>query len=142
MRGRLGCRVKQAYGMTEFGGATHIVPDTGGGDAESVGPLLPGNQSRVVDSATGLDVGPGQPGEMLIRSPGTMSGYLNNPAATAATIDAAAGCIPGTWSSPTGRAGSGSSTGSKISSSTRATRWLLPCSRRCCWLTPRSPMPP
>ena len=39
---RLGCRVKQAYGMTELGGGTHIVPDTGGGDPESVGPLLPG----------------------------------------------------------------------------------------------------
>jgi acyl-CoA synthetase (AMP-forming)/AMP-acid ligase II len=84
---RLGCRVKQAYGMTEFGGATHMVPDTGGGDAESVGPLLPGTQARVVDCATGLDVRPGQPGEMLIRTPGTMRGYLDNPEATAATVD-------------------------------------------------------
>jgi len=85
---RLGCRVKQAYGMTEFGGGTHIVPDTGGGDAESVGPLLPGVEARVVDCASGLDVGPGQPGEMLIRTPGVMRGYLANPEATAATIDA------------------------------------------------------
>jgi acyl-CoA synthetase (AMP-forming)/AMP-acid ligase II len=84
---RLGCWVKQAYGMTEFAGATHMVPDTGGGDAESVGPLLPGTQARVVDCATGRDVSPGRPGEMLIRSPGTMRGYLDNPAATAATVD-------------------------------------------------------
>jgi acyl-coenzyme A synthetase/AMP-(fatty) acid ligase len=85
---RLDCRVKQAYGMTEFGGATHIAPDSGDGPAESVGPLLPGAQARVIDCATGLDVGPGQPGELLIRTPGAMRGYLGNPEATAATVDA------------------------------------------------------
>jgi acyl-CoA synthetase (AMP-forming)/AMP-acid ligase II len=85
---RLGCRVKQAYGMTEFGGATHMVPDAGGGPAESIGPLLPGVQARVVDGATGRDARPGQPGEMLIRTPAAMCGYLDNPEATAATIDA------------------------------------------------------
>jgi acyl-CoA synthetase (AMP-forming)/AMP-acid ligase II len=85
---RLSCRVKQAYGMTEFGGATHMAPDSGGGPAESVGPLLPGAQARVIDCATGLDAGPGQPGEMLIRTPGAMRGYLGNPEATAATVDA------------------------------------------------------
>jgi len=41
--------------MTEFGGGTHIVPDTGGGPASSVGPLLPGVQARVIDCASGLD---------------------------------------------------------------------------------------
>jgi acyl-CoA synthetase (AMP-forming)/AMP-acid ligase II len=85
---RLGCQVKQGYGMTELGGASHIVPDTGGGDAGSIGPLLPGAEARVVDCASGLDVKPGQPGEMLIRTPGAMRGYLGNPEATAATIDA------------------------------------------------------
>jgi acyl-CoA synthetase (AMP-forming)/AMP-acid ligase II len=85
---RLGCQVKQAYGMTELGGATHVVPDTGGGPASLIGPLLPGAEARVVDCASGLDLGPGQPGEMLVRTPGAMSGYLGNPEATAATIDA------------------------------------------------------
>jgi acyl-CoA synthetase (AMP-forming)/AMP-acid ligase II len=85
---RLGCRVKQGYGMTELGGATHLVPDTGGACADSVGPLLPGAQARTVDCASGLDVEPGQPGEMLIRTPAAMRGYLDDPEATAATIDA------------------------------------------------------
>jgi acyl-CoA synthetase (AMP-forming)/AMP-acid ligase II len=85
---RLGCQIKQAYGMTEFGGATHMVPDTGGGPAESIGPLLPGVQARVVDCASGLDVRPGQPGEMLVRTPAMMRRYLDDAAATAATIDA------------------------------------------------------
>jgi acyl-CoA synthetase (AMP-forming)/AMP-acid ligase II len=85
---RLGCRVKQAYGMTELGGATHMVPDTGGGDPESIGPPLPGIESRVIDCASGLDAGSGERGELLIRTPGAMRGYLDNQAATAATIDA------------------------------------------------------
>jgi acyl-CoA synthetase (AMP-forming)/AMP-acid ligase II len=84
---RLGCRVKQGYGMTELGGATHMVPDAGGGPAESVGPLLPGAQARVVDCVSGLDAGPAQPGELLIRTPGVMRGYLDNAEAAAATID-------------------------------------------------------
>ena len=53
---RLGCRVKQAFGMTEIGGGTHIArrrrprePDR----PESIGPALPGVECRVVDPETG-----------------------------------------------------------------------------------------
>lgn len=84
---RLGCRVKQAYGMTELGGGTHVAPDRGRDDPESIGPALPGVQCRVVSCATGADLGPGDLGELLIRTPAAMRGYLNNPAATAAAID-------------------------------------------------------
>lgn len=84
---RLGCRVKQAYGMTELGGPSHLAPDTGRDDPESIGPALPGVQCRVVDSVTGAEVGPGELGELLIRTPGAMRGYLNNPAATAGIIE-------------------------------------------------------
>lgn len=84
---RLGCRVKQAYGMTELGGATHLVPDAGSDEPETIGPPLPGVECRVTQLGTGLDVGPGEPGELLIRAPGTMRGYLGNPAETAAMID-------------------------------------------------------
>ena len=82
---RIGCRVKQAYGMTEIGGGTHIAPDDGPDRPESIGPALPGVECRVVDSETGADAGPGEPGELLIRAPGMMRGYLGNPEATAAT---------------------------------------------------------
>ena len=85
---RLGCRVKQGYGMTELGGASHLAPDTGPDDPESIGPAIPGVQCRVVDTATGADAAPGQRGELLVRTPAAMLGYLNNPQATAATIDA------------------------------------------------------
>jgi len=87
---RLGCRVMQVYGMTEFG-MSHAVPDgTDGGDADldSIGPPLPGVECRVIDHTTGADVPPGAAGELLVRSPATMRGYLGNPEATAAALDA------------------------------------------------------
>jgi acyl-CoA synthetase (AMP-forming)/AMP-acid ligase II len=83
---RLGCRVRQAYGMTELGGATHFAPDSGRNDPESIGPALPGVECRLVDAKTGFEAAPGEPAELLIRTPGTMLGYLNNPKATSETI--------------------------------------------------------
>ena len=85
---RLGCRIKQGYGMTELGGGSHMAPDTGREDPESIGPALPGVESRIVDTVTGEDVATGEQGELLVRTPAMMLGYLNNPQATAETIDA------------------------------------------------------
>jgi acyl-CoA synthetase (AMP-forming)/AMP-acid ligase II len=73
--------------MTELGGGTHIAPDDGPDQRDSLGPALPGVECRVVDPESGLDLGPNEPGELWIRSPSTMRGYLDNPQATAATID-------------------------------------------------------
>jgi acyl-CoA synthetase (AMP-forming)/AMP-acid ligase II len=88
---RLGCRVRQAYGMTEVSGGTHIAPDPGPDRPDSVGPPLPGVECRIVDPGTGADLRPGEPGELLVRTAGAMRGYLGDPGATAATID------PGGW---------------------------------------------
>ena len=85
---RLDCRVKQAYGMTELGGGTHFAPDDGEERPESIGRPLPGVECRVVDCTTGADVGPGHVGELLVRAPGAMWGYLRNAAATVLTVDA------------------------------------------------------
>ena len=85
---RIGCRLKQGYGMTELGGSSHIAPDHGPDKPESIGPALPGVECRVIDNATGAEVGPGEPGELLIRCAAVMDGYLGNPAATATVIDA------------------------------------------------------
>ena len=84
---RLGCRVKQAYGMTELGGGSHFAPDDGRDDPASIGPPLPGVECRVVDYASGTDLGPGALGELLVRTPAAMRGYLGDEAATASTID-------------------------------------------------------
>ncbi|MDP8932224.1 MAG: AMP-binding protein [Actinomycetota bacterium] len=88
---RLGCRVKQAYGMTELGGGTHFAPDDGRDEPGSIGPALPGVECRVIDPVSGAEVTPGELGELLVRTPGAMCGYLNDPVATAATI------APGGW---------------------------------------------
>jgi acyl-CoA synthetase (AMP-forming)/AMP-acid ligase II len=85
---RIGCRLKQGYGMTELGGSSHTAPDHGPDKPESIGPALPGVECRVIDNATGTEVGPGESGELLIRCAAVMEGYLGNPAATAAMIDA------------------------------------------------------
>jgi acyl-CoA synthetase (AMP-forming)/AMP-acid ligase II len=83
---RLGVRVYQALGMTEVG-ATHHGLDAGPDHPDSVGPALPGVECRIVDLDTGEDLGVGQPGELLVRTPAMMNGYLNDPEATAAAID-------------------------------------------------------
>ena len=85
---RIGCRLKQGYGMTELGGSSHTAPDHGPGKPESIGPALPGVECRVIDNVTGAEAGPGEPGELLIRCAAVMDGYLGNPAATAEMIDA------------------------------------------------------
>ena len=42
----------------------------------------------MVDPESGADLGPGEPGELWVRGPQTMAGYLHRPDATAAMIDA------------------------------------------------------
>ena len=84
---RLNLRVRQGYGMTEASPATHYtVP--GADRPGKIGPLMPCTEGRVVDPATGADLGTGKAGEVWIRGPQVMKGYLNNPEATARTVDA------------------------------------------------------
>jgi 4-coumarate--CoA ligase len=84
---RLGCEVVQGYGMTELSPASHMtVP--GGFKPGSVGVTVPSTQTKIADPVTGADLGPGQEGEVWVRGPQVMKGYLNNPEATAATVDA------------------------------------------------------
>src|SRR5438876_12437090 len=49
---------------------------------------MPKPEGRIVDSTAGADLGTDEDGELLIRGPQVMRGYLNNPEATAATLDA------------------------------------------------------
>jgi acyl-CoA synthetase (AMP-forming)/AMP-acid ligase II len=85
---RLGCRVQQGYGLTETSPTTHRVTDDLAGQMPGeVGPLVPNTECRIVDVVTGEDAPVGEPGELLIRGPQVMKGYLNNPQATALAID-------------------------------------------------------
>jgi acyl-CoA synthetase (AMP-forming)/AMP-acid ligase II len=85
---RLGCRVSQGYGMTETSPVTHGVPFPDGlVKPGSIGPPLPDVECRVVGVESGEDVEPGERGELWVRGPNVMAGYLNNEEATRATID-------------------------------------------------------
>ncbi|PXY17100.1 AMP-dependent synthetase [Prauserella coralliicola] len=85
---RLGCAVMQGYGMTEMSPVSHAAPeDRPDIDPASCGLALPGIEFRLVDPATGVDAGPGERGELWVRGPNVMSGYLNNPSATASALD-------------------------------------------------------
>ncbi len=82
---RIGCPIVQGYGMTELSPVSHA---TAGADSKSgsSGVTVPNTECRVVDPM-GVDVAPGEEGELWVRGPQVMKGYLNNEEATAATID-------------------------------------------------------
>ena len=75
---RLGCPLVQGYGLTE---TTTAVSSTAGAPLGprhgSVGVLLPGTQARIVNPASGQDLDAGEPGELWVRGPQVMRGYLN-----------------------------------------------------------------
>ncbi|MEU1089492.1 4-coumarate--CoA ligase family protein [Streptomyces sp. NPDC005892] len=81
--------VRQAYGMTELSPGTHVVPLSEENPPDgTVGKLIPGTEMRIVDLADPTrDTEPGAEGEILIRGPQVMKGYLGRPDATAAMID-------------------------------------------------------
>ena len=89
---RLECDLGQGYGMTELSPVSHLVPY--GHDQYprgSVGPAVAHVESRLVDPASGEDIqipeqGESDPGELWVRGPMVMKGYLNNQQATEATI--------------------------------------------------------
>jgi acyl-CoA synthetase (AMP-forming)/AMP-acid ligase II len=84
---RLGCDVGQGLGMTEAGPAV-TMPDFTAPRRGTCGRLLPNTEARIVDPATGRDLAAGQVGELWVRGPQVFAGYLDDPAATAATLDA------------------------------------------------------
>ncbi|WP_432170106.1 4-coumarate--CoA ligase family protein [Streptomyces sp. 1222.5] len=82
--------IGQAYGMTELSPGTHVVPldRLHQAPAGTVGRLIAGTEMRIVSlDDPGKDLGTGEPGEILIRGPQIMKGYLGRPDATDAMID-------------------------------------------------------
>ena len=79
-----------AYGQTE---ASPVITQTRTDDplelrVQTVGRPIPGVEVKVIDPATGAELGANQPGELCTRGHVVMLGYYNNPDATAAAIDA------------------------------------------------------
>jgi len=85
---KLGCPVVQGYGMTEASPVTHLSPTISAPSKPgSIGQVVPNTEVRIVDLVSGTDLGPNQSGELLIRGPQIMRGYLNRPQDTAECID-------------------------------------------------------
>lgn len=85
---RLGAPIRQGYGMTEASPGTHCAPDAefAAIPAGSVGRLFPSTQARIVDPGSLTDAEPGEPGELWVRGPQVMKGYLGDEGSTAETI--------------------------------------------------------
>jgi fatty-acyl-CoA synthase len=84
----LGMDALVVYGLTEATGGTHW---TRPGDpvekrVSTVGLRTSEIEDRIVDPVTGLEVGPGQEGELCIKGPTLMIGYHDKPEATAEKI--------------------------------------------------------
>lgn len=90
---KFGVRVIEAYGTTELSPLAAVNLRARGADgkavdakAGTVGRPLPGVLARVVDLESRADLGPDQPGMLLIKGPNVMQGYLDKPELTARVI--------------------------------------------------------
>jgi len=82
-----GGRLVEGYGLSEAPTATHCNPILGENRNDSIGLPLPDVDCRIVDPEDERrEVAVGEEGELLIKGPQIMPGYLNNPEETARTI--------------------------------------------------------
>lgn len=90
---RTGAALQQGYGMTE---TSLAIASNGRMRCDGEHPVIrPGSsgwlfssvEARIVDVGTDEDLGPGQDGEIRVRGPNIMFGYLNNPQANRSTFD-------------------------------------------------------
>ena len=83
-----GAVIVEGFGMTETTPVTHINPFAGGArKVGSVGVPLIDTEARIVDLETGLnDLPVNTPGELIVKGPQVMKGYLNKPDETAYTL--------------------------------------------------------
>ena len=85
---RLSVCINYGYGMTELSPLSHLTYRHAGVDKpESTGYCLPNTLCKVVDVETKAELAAGESGEIWVRGPQVMKGYLGHPEATAEIID-------------------------------------------------------
>ena len=82
---RLDCAMLQGFGMTELSPVSHVTPLSEPKSGAS-GLALPNTECRIVDPDSGQDMPAGSEGELWVRGPQVMIGYLNNEQATRETL--------------------------------------------------------
>jgi len=88
---KYGVMPQEGYGATELSPLVSVnIPDYRspsyvqiGSKPGTVGRPVPNVAAKVIDPDTGAELGPNQPGKLLITGPNVMLGYLNKPEATA-----------------------------------------------------------
>ena len=82
-----GSVIMEGYGLTEASPVTHVNPIRTKRKVGSIGIALPSTDSRIMDLETGTkEQQVGQVGELVVRGPQVMKGYLNMPEETAETV--------------------------------------------------------
>jgi long-chain acyl-CoA synthetase len=84
-RERYGIPIIEAYGLSETSVGVSINPLDGPQKAGSVGPALNGVEIKTVDD-DGDPTPAGEPGEVVVRGPNVMQGYLGKPDETAKAL--------------------------------------------------------
>jgi long-chain acyl-CoA synthetase len=84
-RARTGIRIVRGYGMTELFRPLSYLAAESTDHPECVGRPVPGVEIRVIDD-DGAAVAPGETGELLIRTPAALDGYLGSPEETRAVL--------------------------------------------------------
>lgn len=91
---RIHATVRQGYGMSEMSPVSHLIPfDRDDLPLDSIGVLVPEMDMKLVDVDSGEEItefgedGVSAPGEMWLRGPNVMTGYLGKPEATAEALD-------------------------------------------------------
>ena len=77
--------IYEGYGLTECSPVCVENPYGKTTKPGSIGVPIPGFSARIVDE-DGRELARGEVGELIVKGPGVMQGYLNQPEATAATI--------------------------------------------------------
>lgn len=79
---RLGSSIRYGYGLTEVSPLSHSSVPSHENKPGSVGYCLPNTECKIVDYQTGEELGPHEEGEIWVRGPQVMKGYLGNTQAT------------------------------------------------------------
>lgn len=85
LKDRIGLDFVEGYGLSETIAATHINPNHAP-KMQCLGIPLFDVDARVLDVDTGAELGPNQPGEIVMNGPQIFKGYWQNPKATKAAF--------------------------------------------------------